>query len=148
MLQLGSESWRQLETVIRETARAQLPPGLDLDACRAIVALGEAIEARRASSGEEAQATVELIFAGYQRAQFTNLRLAVMTTASLLMKHPPALVAMMADPEAGIASGERYPPTLEKFATTLKVTGNRVLLACSGARRALGVRQSWLEEVP
>ena len=62
----------------------------------------------------------------------------------LLMRRPPGLVAMLSDPEYGIAGHERYPPTLAQFTEATEKAEKRVLLAACGARRALGLTLSCL----
>ncbi|TXM71465.1 hypothetical protein FV218_15135 [Methylobacterium sp. WL69] len=121
-----------------------MPDGVDLAACRDIHTLAEAIEGRRTTSAEEAMAAVKSILANYQRAQFADLAEATKNACALLMRRPPGLVAMLSDPEYGIAGHERYPPTLAQFTEAAEKAEKRVLLAACGARRALGLTLSCL----
>ena len=139
-LQTGSALWRSFLNVRSHSACSVISDLLDPDACRAIVALDEAIKAGGGTPPEDAQAAVDLILCSYQRAQFQDVVAFGTLLGAALMKRAPGLVAMAVDDEHGIATKcVRYPPNLATVSTYLSETSERVRLIAWGARKGLGM---------
>lgn len=109
----------------------------DLGACRAVVALEEAILAGGKTPPDAATDYATQIMGCFRARDFQDPDTFAVALVAHLVMHPEPIVKMLACPLNGIARTHQFCPSIAEIADALEAMENRIRIVAGPARRAL-----------